>query len=541
MSLAALLMGVANRAGEVNRRNEQRKYSEELYGKQAQSEYLMKQISDPSLPDEERQQHEKSFEQLWGLKPGMVDFAKKMTPMFRQLVKQQAPGMVQDQIPSAPAAPAGPIGPPAAGGGLGNVPAEPANIQPPLGALPRATPTLGTPPPPPPAMQAPNTELGRRQLQQHELIKQGLSWIKSMGLPPELESQVISHTLGVPPAYGVADIRRQSALEVATQNNLTKMAIAQQNLKQGTGPVYEFVPETGPAVQVRQLKSGGWMNTATGEPYDPKVGEILTHVGDKTKWFIGSDLQPRAISEKAIQTRQARTGTSAATMGFQVQPRQSATATPEMSDAEAQFWAKQMQTAEDLKALSPKGRAKVMSVKAASGEGLQRELTSQGKQSIEKIEPVIGSMDILLGKLDPYKTNNQRGYFTIPYLKYRTGVTTPEGDIGNSIASLELVKILGAMPYIKGRPNQIFIDAIWKHLPNTIIDSPMTIHDKLTKAKRLLEAYREAALKYEVKGAPPPSPEDLRAAERTVAEIEGTGSSSSNTEDIKRRLKEKYK
>lgn len=144
-----------------------------------------------------------------------------------------------------------------------------------------------------------------------------------------------------------------------------------------------------------------------------------------------------------------------------------------------------------------------------------KELSPAGQNQMKEVDVVSRQFDDLLNKLEAYKGDNNPLTLTGPMAKYKMGIKTPEGELGNEISNLSLASIQGMMPFASKSRNYQFIKDIAQHLPHLAIvggDSPAMIYDKLLKA-RLNFAKMEAAIsRFETKHAtaspgPVPLPE----------------------------------
>lgn len=166
-------------------------------------------------------------------------------------------------------------------------------------------------------------------------------------------------------------------------------------------------------------------------------------------------------------------------------------------------------------------------------------LTAAGQKQMTEIATVANQFDSILAKLEPYKNDNNPLTFLGPWLKYKVGVKSPEGELGSEISNLSLASIQGMMPFASKSRNYEFIKKIGEHLPRldaTGQDSPALMYDKLSKARRNFLSMQANAARYEVKGAganpgKPVLPEDSALAYYQLAGGDPAKATKMATED----------
>lgn len=139
---------------------------------------------------------------------------------------------------------------------------------------------------------------------------------------------------------------------------------------------------------------------------------------------------------------------------------------------------------------------------AATREAETTILTEPGKKQLTEVGTVATQFDSLLDKLEPYKTDNNPLTMVVPLGKYKLGLKSPEGELGNEISNLSLGSIQGMMPFASKSRNYQYIRDIAQHLPKLVAtnpDSPAQMYDKLLKARRNFERMKATTLRYETK------------------------------------------
>jgi hypothetical protein len=126
---------------------------------------------------------------------------------------------------------------------------------------------------------------------------------------------------------------------------------------------------------------------------------------------------------------------------------------------------------------------------------------------VSDLAPTRDQIAGVITKLEPYRNNNNPGTFLVPYKKYKAGVKSPEGELGNSISDISLANIQASVPLLHGTRNYQRIQDIEEHLPEfrtLLSDSPALMYDKLVKAERYILRMEAHGSQYMVKNAPAP-------------------------------------
>jgi hypothetical protein len=141
------------------------------------------------------------------------------------------------------------------------------------------------------------------------------------------------------------------------------------------------------------------------------------------------------------------------------------------------------------------------------------ELSADGQKQMREASMVGSTFDDLIKKLEPYKNNNDPTMLMKALAKYKLGMASPEGELGNQLSSMSLASIQGMMPYASKSRSWQYIQEIQKHLPVIMgfpPDSPQMIYDKLEKSRRSFLRAERATMQWEQKkGGTNPAPPTL--------------------------------
>jgi hypothetical protein len=136
-------------------------------------------------------------------------------------------------------------------------------------------------------------------------------------------------------------------------------------------------------------------------------------------------------------------------------------------------------------------RNRVADVFAASKEQPPIALKPQFQTMVAQIDPVLERIAAIKQQLDPIKEINTSAYFLPQRIQYSLG---RDAGTAGLIADLSLSSIQQAAGLLKGssRAYQIFRKAM-DHTPNTWVDSPKMIYNKLNKIETYLRNTKAAA------------------------------------------------
>jgi soluble lytic murein transglycosylase-like protein len=152
-----------------------------------------------------------------------------------------------------------------------------------------------------------------------------------------------------------------------------------------------------------------------------------------------------------------------------------------------------------------------------AGNRFRPPLTASGQKLLSDLAPTRDQIAGVITKLEPYRNNDNPGTFLVPYKKYKTGVKSPEGELGNSISDISLAKIQASVPLLHGTRNYQRIQDIEEHLPEfrtLLSDSPALMYDKLVKAERNILRMEAHGSQYMVKNAPANAPAPVLTPDR---------------------------
>jgi hypothetical protein len=139
------------------------------------------------------------------------------------------------------------------------------------------------------------------------------------------------------------------------------------------------------------------------------------------------------------------------------------------------------------------------------------QLTTQGQKDLDSLNTLTSQYTDLIEKLKPYKDNNNPLTLMGPMAKYKLGIASPEGELGNNISSLSLGTLQAMQPFASKSRNQTYFQQIKEHLPKLDLpfsDSPQQIYKKMLNVQQNLLRMENGHLRWEVKGVGtnPPDP-----------------------------------
>lgn len=295
---SSLLMGIANRAAEVNRQEEQRKYDEGLASKHLQSKLLIDKLGDINSTDEERRSAAQAFESLHKIKTGTL--TDSIIPMAKQVYDRVVP-----MIP--PTEPTGPVG---------------------IGARTgQSMPTLGQLPTPPKHTQIPlsNREATRRQeMSQFEAEDRIDAAVRGGVLTPAegvMEKKGLLTNRGALSLMGLA-----SKEDIAKANLQMKQLQLLTNANAAYGAPVLFRNKDGQIKMVHMTKAGLSLTPKTDSEGNMVMGEnnlpVMEQFNAGTEWQPVEKGVVTATDDKGNVTAQTKGNMQVASMGGTPPPAQ---------------------------------------------------------------------------------------------------------------------------------------------------------------------------------------------------------------------------
>jgi hypothetical protein len=167
-------------------------------------------------------------------------------------------------------------------------------------------------------------------------------------------------------------------------------------------------------------------------------------------------------------------------------------------EAEAQ---RIMQGAPMSSVTTPSKAGRLLAYMAKRGYELPIPLTPSAQKVLEESSPTHDQVKELMGQFESMKGDNTAFKFLPQRLDYARGVYTPIGNANDTIANLELTRIVGAARVMKGASRSVkVLEIAMNHLPNVWKDSPMMIYSKLRNLDEALTKIEQDAIKFGRKG-----------------------------------------
>jgi hypothetical protein len=136
-------------------------------------------------------------------------------------------------------------------------------------------------------------------------------------------------------------------------------------------------------------------------------------------------------------------------------------------------------------------------------------LSPASQTIIQQTNPVRQQLIELRDRIDSLKLgdNNQSGYLLPARVKYGLGQASDEGSLGEDISKIELSRVVGGARILKGasRAYQALTLAM-QHMPNSYIDSPKLMKQKINNVIDNLDGIMQDAVKYGNKSGVTPIP-----------------------------------
>lgn len=111
--------------------------------------------------------------------------------------------------------------------------------------------------------------------------------------------------------------------------------------------------------------------------------------------------------------------------------------------------------------------------------------------------PIRRQLEEVMKTFESMKENNQPGTFLGDRALYSMGIHSQIGDAADTIAALELNKVVGAARVLKGSSRAMAsLEQAYKHLPNLWVDSPKLIYSKLANVIQQLKMVEQDAVTF---------------------------------------------
>jgi hypothetical protein len=113
-------------------------------------------------------------------------------------------------------------------------------------------------------------------------------------------------------------------------------------------------------------------------------------------------------------------------------------------------------------------------------------LSPKAQQVLMETEPTLQQVDQLIAKLEPLKDDNT-SRLTLPRIGYALGHASPEGSLADEISKLELDRVVAGARVLKGSSRAYqALELAMKHAPNSWVDTPKLMYNKLTNIRQNL-------------------------------------------------------
>lgn len=131
-----------------------------------------------------------------------------------------------------------------------------------------------------------------------------------------------------------------------------------------------------------------------------------------------------------------------------------------------------------------------------------KSLTPAAQQIIMNTQPTLDQVDQLIAELEPLKDDNS-SRLTIDRIGYALGHASPKGSLAADISKLELDRVMAGARVLKGSSRAYqALELAMKHAPNSWVDTPNLMYDKLKNIRQNLADIEEDAKKYGAKNLP---------------------------------------
>lgn len=305
---------------------------------------------------------------------------------------------------------------------------------------------------------------------------------------------------------GASGRPRLHAVQVQDPNDPTKKIPAVQDLdtKEVIGPDQAVIPNPvilQPGLLPNQTTTDSDYNADTGHTSSKKVTGKVLPGADKGAGAGGGTSKSTPVPSKLQPKTSSGGGTAAAggTGGGRLA-------------AMAKDWQ------ESGIVPSAKDRPQVEAWMKANGQSAPVALTPAGQSVIMAASPVVDQIDKLIDDIDYLKLgdNNTMGYLLGSRLKYKAGMASDEGTLGEDLAGLSLGSVVEAAAALKGSSRSIFaLRKALQHTPNPWVDSPKQIKHKLENIKARMQDVMEDAYKYGKKGTTPDPTKEYGSGKNT--------------------------
>lgn len=124
-------------------------------------------------------------------------------------------------------------------------------------------------------------------------------------------------------------------------------------------------------------------------------------------------------------------------------------------------------------------------------------LSPGAQKTLQETTPVHAQIQDLISQFDSMKDDNTPMKFFGQRALYSAGIQSPIGQAADTIAQLELNRIVGAARVLKGGSRAIqALNMAMVHMPNVWIDSPKMIRSKLQNLDKALTQIEQSAYSY---------------------------------------------
>lgn len=337
-------------------------------------------------------------------------------------------------------------------------------------------------------------------------------------------------------SYGKAvDYNTQLALETINKqllNQEIQSRIKEQDfrLKQQQSQHWQYfgTPQGGtvglPTNALTGAPSGPQQTIVPGQATPPKtLQQIQAEAIQKGDWKTAKDVEglivsqyraehPERATQPKFELKQAPDGTwfripmaegQSQSTGFKgVLPKsERAGGGGGMADDEIDAYVSAVAGGQPITSVPMKMRGAVLSRMKAQGIELPIALTPSAQKTLEESTPVHEQIRSLLQQFEPLKGDNTPLKYFMQRLEYSAGRHTPIAGAADTIAQLELNRVVGAARVMKGSSRAVgMLQKAMIHLPDVWIDSPEMIYSKLRNLDEALSQIENSAIVYGKKG-----------------------------------------
>lgn len=129
------------------------------------------------------------------------------------------------------------------------------------------------------------------------------------------------------------------------------------------------------------------------------------------------------------------------------------------------------------------------------------QITPATQGILQSTQPAKEQVEQLLTALEPFKSDNTPGSLAVARGKYAMGMASPEGELGDQISKLELDRVIAGARVLKGSSRAFqALELAMKHAPNSWVDSPQLMYNKLQNIHQNLVDTEADAVKFGTKG-----------------------------------------